>query len=105
MNQVAYIPQHVGNFDATIQRKKTGIHFSTALSSFRYSLTENIIANKIDGFAIMDVSLFTQIKLPVKHALRIQLSVKNSFNSSYAYMRYFVMPGRNYLITLSYAIN
>ena len=105
MNQVAYIPKHSGNFDATIQRKKTGIHFSTTLSSLRYSLTENIIANKIDGFAIMDVSLFTQIKLPVKHALRIQLSVKNIFNSSYAYMRYFVMPGRNYLITLSYAIN
>lgn len=105
LNQVAYIPKHTGNFDSTIKRKKSGIHLSTTVSSLRYSLTENIVANQVNGFAIVDASIFTQIKLPVKHSMRIQFSVKNIFNSSYAYMRYFVMPGRNYLITLNYAIN
>ena len=105
LNQVAYIPKHTGNFDFTLKRKNTGIHLSTTVSSLRYSLTENIIANQINGFTLLDASFFSKLKLSEKHSFRIQFSVKNIFNTSYAYMRYFVMPGRNYLITLNYAIN
>lgn len=105
LNQVAYIPKHTGNFDYTLKRKNTGIHFSVTSSSIRYSLLENIPANAVDGFTILDASIFTKIKLEKKQDLRIQFSVKNLTNSSYAYIRYFVMPGRNYLITLNYAIH
>ncbi len=104
-NQVAYIPLHTGNIDLSLMRKTTGVNFSTTLSSLRYSLMENVVANQVNGFAIFDISLFTKISLPKENNLRIQFSVKNIFNSSYAYIRYFVMPGRNYLITLNYAIH
>lgn len=105
LNQVAYIPRHTGNFDYTLKRKNTGIHFSLISSSIRYSLMENIPANEVNGFTILDASIFTKIKLEKEYDLRVQFSVKNITNSSYAYIRYFVMPGRNYLITLNYAIH
>lgn len=105
LNQVAYIPKHTGNFDYTLKRKSMGIHFSVTSSSIRYSLMENIPANEVDGFTILDASFFTKVELEKKQDLRIQFSIKNLTNSSYAYIRYFVMPGRNYLITLNYAIH
>ncbi len=104
LNQVAYIPKHTANIDYTLKRKNSGLHFSSIISSLRYSLTENIVTNEVNGFSIFDANIFTKLKMKENQGLRIQFSVKNIFNSSYAYIRYFVMPGRNYLITLSYAL-
>lgn len=104
-NQVAYIPKHTGNIDYTIKRKNTGINISSVTSSLRYSLMENIPANVVNGFAVIDAGIFTKVNLSNSHNLRMQFSVKNIFNTSYAYIRYYVMPGRNYLITLNYAFN
>ncbi len=104
LHQVAYVPRHTGNVDFTLKRKNAGLHFSSTLSSYRYSLTENIVANKINGFAICDASVFAKFSLANKHSFRLSFAVKNIFNTSYAYVRYFVMPGRNYLITLNYAL-
>jgi outer membrane receptor protein involved in Fe transport len=105
LHQVAYIPRHTGNIDYTLKRKNTGMHVSVITSSIRYSLMENIPANEVKGFTIVDAGIFTKIKLEKEHDLRIQFSVKNISDSSYAYIRYFVMPGRNYLITLNYALH
>ena len=71
----------------------------------RYSLNENIIGNEVDAFILSDVTLYHKWIWNDKNALTLQLSVKNVFDNSYAYIRSFVMPGRNYLISLSYAIN
>jgi len=67
-------------------------------------LNENNSANEVAGFVLSDVSVFTSVKLK-KNDLRIQFSCKNVFNSSYAIVRYYVMPGRNYLISFNYAFN
>jgi outer membrane cobalamin receptor len=101
-HQIAYIPKYSGNLDLTLQRKQTGIRISNFANSLRYSLNENIPSNEVNGFWVTDCSLFT--RLPIKkHDIRLQLSCKNIFNSSYALVRYYVMPGRNYLISLNYA--
>ena len=104
-NQVAYIPRHTGNFNVSIKRKNTGIQLSSTLSSIRYSLTENIISNQVDGFSIYDVAVFSKVNFKNSQSIRIQFSMKNMFDSNYSYIRYFVMPGRNYLVTLNYAFN
>lgn len=101
-HQIAYIPKHAGNVDLTVKRKQTGIRISNYANSIRYSLNENIPSNQIDGFWITDLSIFTKISIQ-KHDFRLQVSCKNLFNSSYALVRYYVMPGRNYLISLNYA--
>lgn len=101
-HQIAYIPKYSGNIDVSVKRKQIGIRISNYANSIRYSLNENIPFNQIDAFWITDLSIFTMIPLK-KHDFRIQVSCKNIFNSSYAIVRYYVMPGRNYLISLNYA--
>ena len=101
-NQIAYIPKHVVNADITLKWKQSGLRISNFSNSLRYSLNENIPSNQVNGFLITDLAIFT--RLPIKnHDFRLQFSCKNCFNSSYAIIRYYVMPGRNYLISLNYA--
>ena len=102
-HQIAYIPKHSGNVDLTIKRKNTGLRISNFASSLRYSLNENIPANQVDRFWVTDAAVFT--KLPIRnHDIRLQFTLKNTFNSSYAIVRYYVMPGRSFLISLNYAL-
>lgn len=104
LHQLAYIPRHTTNLDLTILYKKNGIRVSSFYSSKRYSLNENIPANEIVAFAILDFSIFGNFEIGKCSKIRAQFTVKNSLNSSYAYVRSFIMPGRNYLITLTYEI-
>jgi outer membrane receptor protein involved in Fe transport len=89
----------------SLKGKRFGGKVTNYLISKRYSLNQNVEANVIDGFAITDFSLFYTLKLDKKQVLRIQGQVKNAFNRSYSYIRSFVMPGRNYLISINYAFN
>ncbi|MDG1331945.1 MAG: TonB-dependent receptor plug domain-containing protein [Crocinitomicaceae bacterium] len=104
-HQIAYIPMHTGNFDISLTYKKAGGKVSNYLISKRYSLNQNIPTNEIDGFAITDFSLFYNFEFNQKQTLRVQCQVKNAFNRSYSYIRSFIMPGRNYLISINYAFN
>lgn len=106
-HQVAYIPVHTGNADLSVTYRKwgTGFRISNYLTSKRYALNENIEANEVDGFIITDFMIFQRFKLKKRQQLNLQLSIKNVWNSSYAYIRSYVMPGRNLLISLSYAFH
>lgn len=104
-SQLAYCPEHLANFDLTFKRLNSGFSFSTNYTSMRYSLNENIPSNEVDGFFLLDLSAFHTFKLPKKQELRLQVNVKNVLNESYAYIRSFVMPGTNYLISLHYAFH
>lgn len=101
-DQIAYIPRHTGNLDFSVYRKITGLRFSALYVGERYSLNQNVFGNLLNSFYTMDVSIFQGFKLKDKHKFNIQFQVKNIADVSYAYVRSFVMPGRNYLISLSY---
>ncbi len=104
-HQVAYIPLHSANGDISVHYKQTGMRISTNFVSERYALNENNSANRIEGFYTIDASIFHKMKVAQKNSIQLQLNVKNVTNNSYAYIRSFVMPGINYLISLSYAFN
>ncbi|MCJ8288966.1 MAG: TonB-dependent receptor plug domain-containing protein [Crocinitomicaceae bacterium] len=104
-HQIAYIPIHTGNVDVSVSYKKFGGKVTNYLISKRYSLNENNLANEIAGFAITDFSLFYQFEFKKKQSIRLQIQLKNAFNKSYSYIRSFIMPGRNYLISINYAFN
>ncbi|MFT5859349.1 MAG: vitamin B12 transporter [Flavobacteriaceae bacterium] len=104
-HQIAYIPEHTVNFDLAYEYKAIGVRVSNYYVGKRYSLNENIVINEVDAFILSDVSVYHKWTWKEKHGLTLQLSVKNVFDKSYGYIRSFVMPGRNYLISLSYAIN
>lgn len=102
-HQVAYNPLHVVNGDMTLNFKGLGARFSSFYSSERYVLNQNIPANRIDGFATFDLSVFNRFELDTNNTLRLQLTIKNITDESYAYVKSYVMPGRHFLFTFIYA--
>lgn len=104
-HQVAYIPVHTANADVSLNYRMAGLRISNYFVSKRYSLNQNIEANEVQGFIISDISTYYAFTLKSKQKIQAQLSVKNVFNSSYAYVRSYIMPGRNFVISLSYAFN
>lgn len=102
-HQVAYNPLHTVNADISINFKNLGIRLSTFHCSERYTLNQNISANKIDGFSTLDLSLFNKFKLDENNSIRLQLTIKNISDESYAFVRSYIMPGRHVLFTFVYA--
>ena len=103
-NQVAYMPKHSANFDVNISYKEIGLSSSLMRISKRYSLNENIVTNEVSGFTTLDLGFYFNHKMADDSALKLHFMVKNVLDVPYNYIRYFVMPGRNFLMTLSYAI-
>ena len=105
-NQIAYLPKHTIQSEISyIYAKKSGVNiFHTAISN-RYSLNENTPGNEISGFSLVDLSIFHQWVIHKKSTLKMNASIKNMLNSNYQYISYFVMPGRNYVISLNYAFH
>lgn len=102
-HQVAYIPVHTGNADLGFSYKSSGVRLSNLLMGSRYSLNENVSANLIPGFWVSDLTLFHRFELK-KSEFNLQFNIRNLFDVSYAYVRSYIMPGRSYMLTLSYAI-
>lgn len=101
-DQLPYLPKHTGNVDLTVSYQKTGISLSGLMTSERYALNENIPTNRIDSFFVMDISAFHTFSLKKTQQLRLSVSAKNILNETYAFVRYYVMPGTNFLISLNY---
>lgn len=103
-DQIAYIPSHSGNADLSVYYK----HFGTRISSFwtgmRYALNQNNALNQIRGFNLFDWTVFYDWTMKKQQVLRFQLVVKNWTNQSVEFVRGFTMPGRNFLISITYEI-
>lgn len=104
-HQVAYIPMHSGNAGLSFSYANFQLRLDETIVGKRYSLNENIVSNELAAFAVSDLSLQYRFQFQKKQNLKIQFNVKNLFNQSYAYVRSFIMPGRSYLLTLSYALD
>jgi len=105
-NQLAYFPKHTIQSEITfIFQSGFGVHLNNSSISDRFVLNENSEENRLAGFSKFDCTLFSSWTLGRKQKLKISLSVKNCTNQSYQYISYFVMPGRNYLMSLHYAFN
>jgi len=104
-NKIAYTPSLTGNAMLSIFFKKAGINFTGLYIGERYSLNENTSSNRLDPYLVFDLSANYTFKLKRNQQLKLHAGVKNLGNSSYNFIKYFVMPGRNYFIKLSYEIN
>lgn len=104
-DQIAYIPEHLANLDFSLKRKSLGFRFSNNFVSGRYALNENIESNLVKAYLTSDITIHYTFDLKKENKIKLQASVKNVFDQSYANVRSFVLPGRNFLISLSYALN
>lgn len=103
-HQIAYTPEHTANIDLSIYRNRTGVRFSSIYVGERFSLNENIPMNLLEPFYTFDLSIFQSFTIKAKHQFNLQVQVKNCADVSYTYVRSFVMPGRNYLLSLNYEL-
>jgi vitamin B12 transporter len=103
-HQLAYSPKHILNSSIHVNYKKSGISLFAYYNSQRYILNQNIAANSIPSFYTFDATIFTHQKIK-KGNLRYSFSIKNGLNNSYYFIKNYFMPGRNYLISISYEIN
>lgn len=103
-DQVAYMPVHLLNAAFSCDYKKAGLHVSGNYTSMRYALNENVASNEVPGFYTFDASVYIRKEYKA-HSFRLSFSVKNLTGTGYEYIRNYVMPGRNYLISFSYAIH
>jgi vitamin B12 transporter len=104
-HQLPYLPKHTLNSDVSFLHRKVGAHFSVLYTSSRYALNQNILANEIESFLIFDCSIFKNFELKNNQTLKSTLSIKNLSNQSYAFVRYFVMPGIHFLFSINYELN
>lgn len=100
---IAYSPQHMLNWDVTFLFKVLGTRISTYYCADRYALNQNVPQNNVDGFYTLDWSLFANFKLDKNNSVKFQLNFKNLTNVSYAYVKNYVMPGRQVQFTFVYA--
>ncbi len=105
LHQVAYVPNHNGSIDFGMKLKKIQFNLSNYLVGFRYVLNENTYSNLEEGYVTTDVSIKYNLIDNSKNKLSVQGVVKNVFDRQYAFIRGFVMPGRNFLIKLRYGLN
>lgn len=103
-HQIAYTPRSSGTATASIHFKNWTMHNTLFGLGERFSLNQNIPANSLSPFALWDASLEYCHTMKEKHTLRLQVGVRNIMNNHYNFIRYFVMPGRNYFIKLMYEI-
>lgn len=104
-HQIAYTPEFTGSTSLNIAYKKIGLHFSGLYIGERYSLNENTVNNHLDPYFILDISASYSIRIKEKHNLKLQAGMKNVLDSDYDFIRYYMMPGRNYFLKLSYEFN
>jgi outer membrane cobalamin receptor len=104
-HQIMYTPKWSSSNTFSFYFQDISFHQTTYFVGERYSLSQNIPANRLDPFLLFDASLEYKLAVRKEHVLKFQGGIRNIANSSYAYIRNFVMPGRNYFIKLSYALH
>lgn len=107
-HQLSYSPLHSGTAELSFEYEKWGISTLMSYQGERYALVENISANLLEDFILLDASVFYKQSLSVlkkqKHQLTVRFAVNNITNNFVNYIRYFVMPGRNFTLKLSYEL-
>ncbi|PKR81304.1 hypothetical protein CW751_04395 [Brumimicrobium salinarum] len=104
-HQIAYTPQWTGNAMLNIRFKLLNIHFSSLYIGERFSLNENIAGNRLSSYLTLDCSASYAFELPKNNTITLQVGVKNLTNASYNFIKYYVMPGRNYFLKIAYGLN
>ncbi|MDC3253111.1 hypothetical protein OAU25_02555 [Crocinitomicaceae bacterium] len=104
-HQIAYTPEHLANFDLLVSKGSLGIGIVNNYVSMRYALNENIAQNRVQDYMLTDFFINYSFEMKWEQKIKLQANFKNIFNQSYMYVRSFVMPGRNFLISVSYEIH
>lgn len=101
---LSYSPLHTGTSELDFNRKHLGLSFLLSYQGERYALNQNIPSNLLEDFLLLDASVSYRFILG-KQQLVTRLAINNITNNYYSYIRYFVMPGINWALRMSWEIH
>lgn len=101
-NRIPYTPDNSGSLLTYLSYKNWTVSYSLLFSGKRYSMRANDPTNRLSGWAIQDITIIRKLKF---HSIEmdVKAGLNNIFNSRYDVVRYFPMPGQNYLFTLNFS--
>ena len=102
---LSYSPLHAGTAELGYERTNWGFSALMTYQGERYALNENIPVNLLEDFLLLDCSAFYTFQFGKREQrLIVRGAFNNITNNYYSYIRYFVMPGRNFTVRLSYEL-
>ncbi|MDR1371026.1 MAG: TonB-dependent receptor [Dysgonamonadaceae bacterium] len=101
-DQIPYTPEHSGSGAVSLENPWVNISYSFILTGLRYSFSQNIPENRIDGYYDQNISLNKTVKIR-KMNLKIQGDVLNLADQSYEIIKWYPMPGRSYRLSLKWS--
>lgn len=100
---ISYSPLHTGGLEINYSFKQWRVFSQFNYQGKRFALNENIPANILAAFSTIDIGGSVQLNRN-NQLLYIRLTVNNITNQNYNYINYFVMPGINFHLKLTYEI-
>jgi outer membrane cobalamin receptor len=100
-HQIPYTPVHAGAASLALEHPWANVSWLLNAVSSRYSLPQNIEANRMDGYVEQQLSVYRSFPLR-KGSLRVQADVLNLFDVAYDVVRYYPMPGRSFRLSIRY---
>ena len=97
-DQLPYTPEHSGNVSAILEMPWVNVGYSIVGVSERYSMSQNIPENRIDGYMEHTVNLSKDFSLK-RCKLRLQAEIVNLTDTQYDVIKYYPMPGRSWRLT------
>jgi vitamin B12 transporter len=103
LEQIPYAPKHTLALNAGVDYKQLGIYYNQILSSSRYFSGENLPENLVSGYSVSDASAVYNFLIKAMPVIA-SIEVNNLFNTNYAVIRSFPLPGRSYRLTFQIKI-
>jgi vitamin B12 transporter len=100
---ISYSPLHTGGLEINYSCKQWRVFSQFNYQGKRFALNENIPANELAAFSTIDIGGSVKLNMN-KQLLYVRLTVNNITNQNYNYINFFVMPGINFHLKLTYEI-
>ena len=98
-HQIVYTPLHSGSADVAFVTPFVDFGYSLLWSGTRYHVAQNTASNEIAAYGEHSLWLSRTWKIKAL-SLFAKAEVKNVTDENYEIIRYYPMPGRNYVFTL-----
>jgi outer membrane cobalamin receptor len=101
-SQLIYVPKHLGNASLKLGYNTYWLALNASLTGKRFTSTDNYYS--LPPYGVFNVFIGKEFVVK-SHTFRFQLAVNNLSDRGYESIQAYPMPGRNYMINVSYRLN
>ncbi len=100
-HQIPYTPKHSGFGNVAFENPIVNVSYSVNAVGRRYSLPQNIKANRMDSYVEHGVALYKQLKFN-NFDMKLRGDVVNLTDKQYEVVRFYPMPRRSYKASVEF---